>query len=316
MGHLICGTVGCPFRIRLTVGLPNHSNHSIGDAVRSLLEAKRVSNKSPRYVKSLGGYLNQFMRGREGMAVRGIGVGILEEWFAGRNEMPATRATGANRLNTLFSFCVRRGWCVDNPCEQLERVTIDHRPPRFFTPEEADRLIAGCPARSVAWLALGMFCGLRPEAEVENLRRSNIDLEKRRIRVVCEDAGGGKRRGTWRFVPIPDRAVHLLKRHLGNKKKHMVKGVCRSHSTLRRDRRKLRGLVGGWPADILRHTAASYWLALTGDVGKCATIFGNSPKVFSSHYNGLATPEDARRFFAPPPLPPRPCNVKQKLFTF
>jgi hypothetical protein len=66
----------------------------------------------------------------------------------------------------------------------------------------------------------------------------------------------------------------------------------------------LRDLVGGeWPADILRHTAASYWLALTGDVGKCATVFGNSPKVFASHYNGLATPEDARKFFGLPPLP-------------
>jgi integrase len=145
---------------------------------------------------------------------------------------------------------------------------------------------------------------------VENLLRANIDLEKRRIKVVCEDAGGGKRRGTWRFVPIPGRAVDLLTKHLGDR-------VCPSHSTLRRDRRKLRDLVGGdWPADILRHTAASYWLALTGDVGKCATIFGNSPKVFSSHYNGLATPEDARRFFEPPPAPTGPCNVKQKLFNF
>jgi hypothetical protein len=93
--------------------------------------------------------------------------------------------------------------------------------------------------------------------------------------------------------------------HLGDK-------VCPSHS-----RRKLRELVdGGWPANILRHTAASYWLALTGDVRKCATMFGNSPKVFSSHYNGLATPEDARRFFCPQPLPLGPCNVKQKLFPF
>jgi hypothetical protein len=27
-------------------------------------------------------------------------------------------------------------------------------------------------------------------------------------------------------------------------------------------------------------------------------MFGNSPKVFSSHYNGLATPEDALFFCA------------------
>lgn len=115
---------------------------------------------------------------------------------------------------------------------------------------------------------------------------------------MCESAGDGKIRGAWRFVPIPARAVELLKKHLGKK-------VCPSHSTVRRDRRLLRDTVldGEWPADILRHTAASYWLALSGDVGKCATIFGNSLKVFSSHYNGLATPEDARRFFGLPFMP-------------
>jgi integrase len=275
----------------------NQTTVTIKAAVTALLKAKRASNKSPRYVKSLDGYLNQFMRGREDVRVANIGVETLEEWFSGRKEMPATHATGVNRLNALFSFCVRRGWCSENPCARLERVTIDHRPPRFFTPAEADKAIEICPPRSIPWLVLGMFCGLRPEAEVEQLPREHIDLENRRVKVTCEDAGGGKRRGTWRFVPIPKRAAALLKQHLDDK-------VCPSHSTLRRDRRKLRDLVGGeWPADILRHTAASYWLALTGDVGKCATVFGNSPKVFASHYNGLATPEDARKFFGLPPLP-------------
>jgi integrase len=216
----------------------------------------------------------------------------LDAWFKARAELsPNTRATELNRLSTLFSFTVRRRWITANPCDQIERPEIDCRPPQFFTPEEVDTLIAICPSRSIPWLVLGLFCGLRPEAEVENMARENIDLENRRVKVVCEDAGGGKRRGVWRFVPIPDRAVELLKKHLGPK-------VCPSHSTMRRDRRELRNFVDrDWPADILRHTAASYWLAMIGDVGKCATIFGNSTKVFSSHYNGLATPEDAATFF-------------------
>jgi integrase len=284
----------------------NQSSISIFKAARVMLKAKKKSNKSPRYRKALKGYLNQFMRGRKQMLIEDIDVTVLDEWFDGRDEMPATTATGINRLSALFSFCVRRGWCLKNPCDSLEKVTVDHRPPKIFTPVEVDTMIAICQPRSIPWLALGLFCGLRPEAEVENLPRENIDLDKRRVKVVCESAGDGKIRGTWRFVPIPARAVDLLTKHLGDR-------VCPSHSTLCRDRRKLRDLVGGWPADILRHTAASYWLALTGDVGKCATIFGNSPKVFSSHYNGLATPEDAHRFFEPPPAP---CNVKQKLFHF
>src|ERR1035441_4231391 len=87
---LYCGNLGCLVRKAAKTGPPNVS---IGNAVLALLKAKRASNKSPRYVKSLGGYLNQFMKGRSAELVGGIGVGELEEWFAGRDEMPATAAS-------------------------------------------------------------------------------------------------------------------------------------------------------------------------------------------------------------------------------
>jgi integrase len=313
---------------------------SIAAATTAMLDAKRAANKSPRYIKALKEYLNQFKRGREAMLVCDVDTALLEQWFAGRDEKPRTKATGINRLNTLFSFCRRRKWCLENPCDNLEKVTIDLGPPQIFTPDEVDTLLAICKPRSIPWLVLGLFCGLRPEAEVENLPRENIDLEMRRVKVVCEAAGGGKRRGVWRFVPIPDRALKLLKKHLPRENEVLLRGpasaantsafslqpsafhgVCPSHSTVRRDRREMRNFVDRkWPADILRHTAASYWLALTGDIGKCATIFGNSPKVFSSHYNGLATPEDARRFFGSPSptsaFSPQPSALNLKALKF
>jgi site-specific recombinase XerD len=306
---------------------------SIADAVTAMLAAKSAANKSPRYIKALKDYLRQFMRDRETMLVCDVDTALLEKWFAGRIERPATKATGINRLYALFSFCRRRKWCLENPCDYLEKVTVDHGPPKIFTPDEVDTLIAICPSRSIPWLVLGLFCGLRPESEVENLPLENIDLKMRRVKVECLAAGKGKRRGMWRFVPIPDRAFELLKKHLpsstadsrlptveaifgnsGLRTEH-CKNVCPSHSTMRRDRREMRNFVDRkWPADILRHTAASYWLALIGDLGKCATIFGNSPKVYASHYNGLATPEDARRFFGLPsisaPRGRRACRVR------
>lgn len=164
-------------------GVFDQPSISIFKATRVMLKAKKKANKSPRYRKALKGYLNQFMRGRKQMLIKDIDVKVLDGWFDGRDEMPATKATGINRLSTLFSFCVRRGWCPKNPCNSLEEVTIDHRPPRFCTPKEADALIADCPSRSMAWLVLGMFCGLRPEAEVENLPRENIDLDNRCVRI-------------------------------------------------------------------------------------------------------------------------------------
>jgi len=63
---------------------------SIFDATQTLLEAKGAANKSPRYVKALGGYLNQFMRGREQMPINEFRVETLDKWFANRTEMPAS----------------------------------------------------------------------------------------------------------------------------------------------------------------------------------------------------------------------------------
>ena len=93
-------------------------------------------------------------------------------------------------------------------------------------------------------------------------------------------------------MAIPDVAMRFLL-------DHPVKTgpIAPSPSTIRRAIRRVRGVLGWWQADCLRHSAASYHLALTGDAGKVATMLGNSPKILLTHYNGLASKEDAARFF-------------------
>lgn len=46
-----------------------------------------------------------------------------------------------------------------------------------------------------------------------------------------------------------------------------------------------------WPADALRHTAASQLYALHGDAGKVAKALGNSPGVLARHYVNLVSPD-------------------------
>jgi integrase len=260
---------------------------NLAESIQRLLAAKTAANKSQIYVKALNGMLAQFLRFAGDVPLAQISVEVLDAWFKARAaHAPATRATELNRLSTLFTFAVRRRWLSANPCDQLERIAIDCKPPKILTPADADALLENCPPRLMPWLVLGMFCGLRPEAEIQRLDRADIDLERQRVQIVA-----GKIRTRWRFVPIPDRAVPFLRQHLGDT-------VCPSHVTIKRDRRTLRACIGDcWPSDILRHTAASYWLAFTGDIGLVATVLGNSPQILARHYNGLATPEDAATFF-------------------
>ncbi|HTY86244.1 MAG TPA: phage integrase SAM-like domain-containing protein, partial [Candidatus Acidoferrum sp.] len=146
---------------------------SLAEAVKRLLEAKEASNKSQKYVTALRILLGQFQRFTGDVPLSQITVDVLDAWFNSRKwQMPATQLTELNRLSALFSFAVRRRWIASNPCDQVERLTIDCKPPRILTPAEADKLLKGCPGRLVPWVVLGMFCGLRPQAEIERLERA------------------------------------------------------------------------------------------------------------------------------------------------
>jgi hypothetical protein len=52
-----------------------------------------------------------------------------------------------------------------------------------------------------------------------------------------------------------------------------------------------------WPANCLRHGAISYRLAMTKDIGRVATVAGNSPAIILRHYAELVKPTAAAAFF-------------------
>ena len=65
-----------------------------------------------------------------------------------------------------------------------------------------------------------------------------------------------------------------------------------------------------WPANACRHSFASYHLALHQDAAKTALQLGHTnTAVLFQHYRELATPEDAKAFFAITPQTAVPANV-------
>jgi hypothetical protein len=53
-----------------------------------------------------------------------------------------------------------------------------------------------------------------------------------------------------------------------------------------------------WAHDLLRHTAASYLLALHHDAGKVASWLGNSARVLETRYKELVKPDACAAFWA------------------
>ena len=262
---------------------------SISRCVDELLVAKRGGNKTERYVKSLEHYLRQFSVGRESRAISDFTFSEVESWMV-KYPCADTRRTWLSRLSALFAFCVRRGYVEKNPCDRIEPVTCDRKPPRIVTPEQSRQLLAAAPVVMRPYIILGMFAGIRPE-ELTRLDWSHINLETGTVNIDFP-----KVRGRRRIVPLDPLAVTLLRSH------PLQRGAvspCRASISRWRFRaRKLLGL-DKWPQDLFRHTAASYLLAKHQDAGKVALWLGNSVKVLMSHYIVPVSATDCEEFWNP-----------------
>ncbi|MCL5098566.1 MAG: tyrosine-type recombinase/integrase [Candidatus Omnitrophica bacterium] len=267
----------------------------LGQAIAELLQSKTNAGCRASYVSNLGMYLRFFARGRESMALDQIRVGDIEEWIAGHDYRPAMRASAINRLSTLFSWAKRRGYVVENPCERCERIRVDRSPPVILTHDQVLRALQFAQEEEpdfLAWLALALFGGLRPE-EADKVAWSKIDLDRGTARIESDVT----KVRSWRIVNLMPATVEWLK--VARSARLPVPQVTR-----RRFQRRLREHLGfaTWPKDILRHTAASHWLAEWQDAGRVATELGNSPAVLLRHYRKLVTKDEAKAFWTIHPL--------------
>lgn len=251
--------------------------------VDELLAAKRKANCVEEYVQSLGMYCRKFAAKHQDFV--NISHLQIEDWLA-QFEAASSRQTWLNRISTLFSFGVRRGYRKDNPCDRVERVRIDHPVPVTLTVEQAKAMLDECPDSIKPYLALALFAGIRPR-EIQRMDWADIDLETKTAEVK------GKTRCR-RIVPLEDAAVRVLSRCA------KASGpVAPSKSTLKRWRAVARAMIGGkWTIDVLRHTAASYLLAKVKDIGIVATRLGNSPKILMAHYIRPVTEQKADKFWS------------------
>jgi hypothetical protein len=71
------------------------------------------------------------------------------------------------------------------------------------------------------------------------------------------------------------------------------------HKTREMVCRELRELFSWpeWPADITRHSCASYWLSVSGNASQVATALGHTEGMLRKHYMGLVTKVEAEKFF-------------------
>lgn len=260
--------------------------------IKECLDAKRMVNLRPVYLKELDRYLSRFSEFLGNPRIPAVMVGDIERWLARPEWSAGTRATGINRLSSLFSFAVRRGYVKSNPVDRLDRIRLERPPPRILSPTEAQSLLDA--TRDIApallpYIILGLFAGIRP-AELDRLDFADVLPERRIVKI---DAASSKVRQR-RIVQLEDAAVLWLQA--------LECPACGpiAPTQKRRKLRRIRKAMGWseWPKDILRHSSASYWMAKEQNAAKVADWLGNSVGVLLRHYREIVTSEDSLAFWS------------------
>lgn len=258
----------------------------IGDAMKELIEAKRAAGRTEDYCYHLGLRLGRFRDAHLGRTIASVTAKELEIWLTALKAPAGTRNTYRRDLQTLFSFCVKRGYCESNEAAKTDVASGENKPPGILTPTQCGTLLAQCRVDVLPYVAIGMFAGLRA-AELEKLDWAEVDLESGFIEVTAVKSKTRKRR----LVPIQPNLRAWLLPCVG------VGSVA--PTSLRRSFEAARDAAGlrAWPANALRHSFGSYRLAQCQDAARVSLEMGNSPQIVFSHYRELVKPKDAERFW-------------------
>ena len=145
----------------------------------------------------------------------------------------------------------------------------------------------------IPYLVLGLFAGLRPE-EAQKMRWEWIGTfdEDKKIAQVKVPADISKI-SECRYAELSEAGWGLIKPYL-----KQSGPIGWSRRAFRRIRDKAGFFdAAAWPADCIRHTYASNWLAIHKERAHLAEIMGNSPAIIRKHYKRAIPIKDAEAYF-------------------
>jgi integrase/recombinase XerD len=275
------------------------------ETVAELLHAKEQDGKSARYLQDMRNRLESAEPVFGARLLHTIKAGELDDYLRSLDVGGVTRNNFRRLFSVLFGYGVARRYCLKNPVAQIDVVTVERGKPPILSIPEARTLMAKLEPELVPAVALALFAGLRPEAEIfaadHPLDWRHIDLEDRTI-----DIDKSKNVGSYRYVKIQDNLFKWLKPHA---RKNGAICAVDYYARLRKARaeavealQKAGGqaaILDTWPADVLRHSYASYHCGHFKDARLTSQEMGHSGdlQIFNRHYRNRVKPAEALAFW-------------------
>ena len=223
----------------------------------------------------------------------------FEDWILSRGDVRGlTRTTKA-----LFSYAVSKQYIPENPIKKKTPAPKIGKP-SILSVKDCQSLVSTALASQdhrntdrgeridlLACVVLGLWCGLRPEAELKRLDWSDVNIEDGFVNIHDD----------WkvkigRHVTIPECAKFLLR------KCRLKEGPVVPQKNFRRRwdwLRKEAGVYGSWESDIMRHTFASMHYAYYRDKKQVENELGHCNSSMLRHYinHGVKMRKQAKAFF-------------------
>jgi len=262
-------------------------------ATELYIDSKCKTGKRERYYTTLENILDAF-GGQlpKDCPIHEITQKQIEDWIFGRELAAWTKRGYLTSLKTFFDWCKRQRYCAESPCHGIDRVELENKAPGILTVKQCGALMEAAQKpkhkQMVPYLTLALFCGIRPEEAVK-ITWEEIHIKRGFVEVKVEVSKTRQRR----LVELSDNAKAWLK--FGRNMPVVPVGWRKRFDAVRKEAKVLEG----WPHDALRHSFASYHLAMHGSQDKTATQLGHrSSQMLFQHYRELVTKEDAQKFWA------------------
>jgi integrase len=260
----------------------------VAQATRELLQNRKASGLSDRYVYEMDLKLRRFCNDFPDRCIAQISTADVDTWLERLSLAPGSRNTFRRDLNTLFSFAVTRRYCATNPVIESSIAKDIDEEVGILSVNQIIKLLEVASDAMIPFFAIGAFAGLR-RAELERMDWLQIDFESGLINVKARHSKTAARR----LVTIqPNLAAWLAPygKHSGS--------ICPPmFRTLFDEEREHAGLLRDWPQNALRHSYGSYHLAKFQDAPALALQMGNSVEVIMKHYRELVKPKEAARYW-------------------
>jgi integrase len=279
-------------------------NHTAAKIGAEMLAAKKTRDLNQSYLKKLETSLTLFATAFPG-ALADITPADIEAWLSTltfRHREGTTPESSRRRDNiladikALFRFARLRKYLPDEiTAAQQLRPAKRGRPTIGIFPAATMRLLLDhCDADYIPLLVLGAFAGLRYEEIVRGhqaatskdpLRWEDIDYEHAELCIRAETA----KTGVPRRVPISDNLAAWLAPYR-EKTGPVIDAARRADRYIGQTGRLVRGieaLIGDdvtWPSNGLRHSYASYRMALIRNANQLVEEMGNSIAIVRKHY--------------------------------